>query len=124
MKDCKLVVIRVFVHDWERALEFYTKTLGLGVTYQSAELGWAQLDTGECNLAIERLARDDEEAPGLVGRFVGVSLQVPDIHALHEELVGKGVEFLGPPTKQPWGGTLANFRDPEGNVLTLFTSQA
>ncbi|MCC6917989.1 MAG: hypothetical protein IT548_02225 [Alphaproteobacteria bacterium] len=27
--------------------------------------------------------------------------------------------FLAPPERQPWGGTLAHFRDPSGNGLTL-----
>ncbi len=43
MKGCKLMVTRVFAHDRYGALEFYTKALGLGVTYPSAEMGWAQL---------------------------------------------------------------------------------
>jgi predicted enzyme related to lactoylglutathione lyase len=33
--------------------------------------------------------------------------------------VAKGVHFTAPPEKQEWGGTLAHFEDPAGNVLTL-----
>jgi len=33
--------------------------------------------------------------------------------------VEKGVEFVEEPTRQFWGGWLADFRDPTGNVLTL-----
>ena len=62
------------------------------------------------------------EAPGLLGRYVGVSLPVPDIEALYKDLVGLGVEFLGPPETQPWGGVLAHLKDPEGNTLTLLGS--
>ena len=51
---------------------------------------------------------------------MGVSLRVDDIAAAYEELRSRGVEFETPPEKQPWGGTLAHFRDPCGNVLTLF----
>jgi len=29
---------------------------------------------------------------------------------------------IEPPEKQPWGGILAPFRDPDGNVLTLAAS--
>ena len=32
---------------------------------------------------------------------------------------GKGVEFEMPPTQQPWGGTLALFKDPDGNIYYL-----
>lgn len=114
-----LAFVRVFVHDWEAALAFYTGALGLRIERRSDELGWAQLATGPCSLALERLDRDDPEASDLVGRYVGLSLRVPDIQATYRMLADRGVEFLSPPERQTWGGTLAHLRDPEGNVLTL-----
>lgn len=30
-----------------------------------------------------------------------------------------GVEFEMPPGKQPWGGMLALFKDPDGNLFYL-----
>ena len=120
--DYKLFAVRVFVTDWDRAIQFYTETLGIPATFRSDETGWAQLATGEGQLALERAAPDDSEAQELVGRFVGVSLQVPDIEATHKTLVERGVEFLAPPEKQAWGGVLAHFRDPDRNVITLLGS--
>jgi catechol 2,3-dioxygenase-like lactoylglutathione lyase family enzyme len=125
--DCTLVVVRVFVRDWPRAVRFYTETLGIPLAFQSEELGWAQLATGQGQLALERFTPEETgrlgEATGtdgaLVGRFLGVSLAVGDIYAVYEELRAKGVEFLEPPEQMPWGGVLAHLRDPEGNVLTL-----
>ncbi len=32
--DCKLYVVRVFVTDWERAIRFYTETLGIPTTFR------------------------------------------------------------------------------------------
>ncbi len=117
--ECKLFAVRVFVSDWDRAIRFYTETLGIAANFRSDEMGWAQLETGEGQLALERAAPDDPESRDLVGRFVGVSLEVADIEATHAALVERGVEFLSPPEAQPWGGVLAHFRDPDGNVLTL-----
>ena len=62
---------------------------------------------------------DDAQAQSFVGRFVGISLQVDDIDVIYQELTEKGVEFEGPPAKQPWGGVLAHFKDPDGNTITL-----
>lgn len=117
--EYRLYAVRVFVTDWERAMRFYTETLGMRPAYRSDEMGWAQMATGEGQLAIERVDASNQEAKQLVGRFVGVSLQVPDITATYRTLVERGVEFTAPPQKQAWGGVLAHLRDPEGNVLTL-----
>ena len=117
--DYRLSVVRVFVTDWERAVRFYTETLEMPLAFRSDEFGWAQFATGQGQLAIERIDPADPEAPALLGRFVGVSLAVEDIAEVHETLAGRGVEFLGAPTQQPWGGVLAHLKDPDGNVLTL-----
>ena len=115
----RLYVVRIFVRDWPAALVFYKDKLGMQTTFESEEMGWAQLDTGGSELALERIEAGDDEGEALVGRYVGVSLEVDDIIAVHKELVARGVEFVSPPTAQPWGGVLAHFKDLEGNVITL-----
>lgn len=115
----QIAVVRIFVHDLDQAVDFYAKSVGMSLLVRKDEFGWAEFDAGGCGLAIERLERDDREASDLVGRYVGVSLRVPDIEKTHRDLVDRGVHFLSPPSRQPWGGVLAHFRDPEGNVLTL-----
>jgi uncharacterized glyoxalase superfamily protein PhnB len=50
---------------------------------------------------------------------VGVSLTVPEIFETYRLLSERGVEFMGAPERQPWGGVLAQLRDPDGNVITL-----
>lgn len=117
--EYKVFAVRVFVTDWERAIRFYREILGMAIAYQSDEMGWAQMAPGEGQLALERVDPSDQEGRELVGRFVGVSLQVPDIFATYKTLAERGVEFLAPPEKQPWGGVLAHLRDPDGNILTL-----
>jgi catechol 2,3-dioxygenase-like lactoylglutathione lyase family enzyme len=117
--EYKLATVRVFVTDWERAIRFYSDTLGMAVAHRSDEWGWAQMATGEGQLALERVDAGDDEGQALVGRFLGVSLQVANVVAIYEALAERGVEFVAPPERQPWGGILAHLRDPDGNVLTL-----
>jgi predicted enzyme related to lactoylglutathione lyase len=114
-----VAVVRVFVHDWPRAVAFYADTLGMRIVTRKDEYKWAEFDVGGCTLAIEELARDDPEAAELVGRYVGISIRVPDIDATYRELTARGVDFRSAPRRQPWGGVLAHLADPEGNVLTL-----
>jgi predicted enzyme related to lactoylglutathione lyase len=116
-----LVIVRILVRDFDRALAFYTQTLAMPLAL--AADGWAQLETGVAQLALERVAPGDPESAALIGRFVGVSLAVADVDAACARLRRSGVEFLAPPECMPWGGTLAHFRDLEGNVLTLLQAR-
>ena len=37
--DYKLSIVRVFVTDWNRAVRFYTETLGMQSAFRSDEMG-------------------------------------------------------------------------------------
>ena len=112
----KLYGARLWVRDLVAAKDFYSQTLGLPLVWDMSEHGAFGVDAG-ATLIVE-LANDDESLD-LAGRFAGLSLQVEDIAATYQDLSAKGVVFDAPPQAQPWGGTLAHFRDPSGNVLTL-----
>jgi len=116
----KIGFVRVFVTDFDKSLDFYTKTLGMEIDYTDKQY-WAQFKSGEdVSLAIEKCDPDHiEQGSKLVGRFVGVTLMVDDIEDQYHRLMAKGVEFTGRPEKQHWGGTLAHLKDLDGNVLTL-----
>ena len=116
----KIGFVTVFVTDFDKSLDFYTKTLGMELDYTDKKV-WAQFKSGEdVSLAIEKCDPDYvEQGSKMVGRFVGVTLMVDNIEDQYNRLVAKGVEFTGRPEKQHLGGTLAHLKDLEGNVLTL-----
>ncbi|MES2342218.1 MAG: VOC family protein [Pseudomonadota bacterium] len=111
----KIYGVRVWVDDMAAAKRFYGETLGLKAKWEMGVAIGYDLGT---DLIVE-LDEGGHEEDTLVGRFVGVSIQVDDIEASYEALKAKGVPFLGPPEKMVWGGTLAHFKDPAGNTLTL-----
>lgn len=114
----RLYGVRVFVDDFPTACAFYGETLGLKEKWSMPDMNAAGFDLGNAELIVEQEDPDGEDG-ALVGRFVGASIQVDDIDATCSRLTEHGVSFTGPPEKQPWGGTLAHFIDPSGNVLTL-----
>jgi predicted enzyme related to lactoylglutathione lyase len=111
--------IRVFVTDLDAAQVFYRQTLELTLRGGSTELGFLVFAVGSLSVILETVNPSDDEGRGLVGRVVGFSFRVPDIHATCQELLRRGVHFTGTPERQPWGGTLAHFHDCAKNVLTL-----
>lgn len=109
--------VRVFTLDFARARAFYRDTLELKVLFGGAEV--CVFDTGQAKLVLEGQPPDDPESDELVGRFTAFSFTVTDIDSSVAELTQRGVIFDGEPELQDWGGTLAHFFDPDGNILTL-----
>ena len=110
---------RIFCFDFEQSIAFYADTLGLPLKSVNDEFGWAEFSLLGGTLAIERLDPNDEDAHSLVGRFLGISLHVDNLHETYAELMSKGVSFQGSPEQQEWGASLAHFKDPDGNIMTL-----
>ena len=46
-----------------------------------------------------------------------ISFGVTDIHGECHRLEGLGVEFMRQPEQEHWGGWVATFLDPDGNIL-------
>ncbi len=120
--DYKLYAVRIFTTDWDKSVAFYRDQLELGLKFADESMGWAEFDLGGPSLGIERVDGDDPEARNLVGRFVGISIAIPDMDQTYATLKERGVEFLSAPERQSWGGVLAHFKDPDDNVLTLLGS--
>ncbi|MBB4286751.1 VOC family protein [Roseospira goensis] len=116
----RLYGIRLFVDDLDAARRFYGATLGLPLAWDAPDEGAVGFAAGDGHLIVERADPDGPDG-ALVGRFVGASLEVPDAVALYQALAARGVVFDMAPAVQPWGGVMAHFRDPAGNVLTLIS---
>lgn len=112
----RIAAVRVFVRDLDRCVDFYGAFLGAGPTALGG--GWAVFDVG-CDLVVESVAESDEEHRGLVGRFTGVSFVVEDVAATCASLRDRGVEIVGEPELQSWGGVLAAVADPDRNTVQL-----
>ena len=110
----KLWYVNLFVSDFERALGFYEETLGFAPETKDSQFGYASFATADVRFAIV-LSGDSE----LVGRHTGIGFGVEDLAAAHRDLAARGVEFTMPPERQPWGGFMAMFRDPDGNSFYL-----
>ena len=115
----RLCYTTVYVVDFAAAVDFYANTLGLPLKMREDQFRYAAFDTGGAQFSLAEVDPKDENTSSLIGRHTGLGLAVDDLQASYEELSAKGVEFPMPPTKQPWGDTIAMFQDPEGNVSFL-----
>ncbi len=103
------------VRDMDRAVAFYRDALGLPVQFGSEEFTF--LDGGGVGLVLHRM-RDLPDAPE--PRRSEVVLHVEDIDAAHRELGRRGVAFRIQPRLVTGQSYAADFRDPDGHVLSIF----
>ena len=107
------------VSDQDRALDFYTRQLGLHVVTDSPMDGrqrWIELGIGRSETRLVLFTAPGQEA--LRGGLMNVTFAADDVEATAKELQARGVEFVQPPRKAPWG-TRAIFKDPDGNRFVL-----
>jgi lactoylglutathione lyase len=100
-----------FVADMSRAVKFYRDVVGLSLKFESPE--WSEFQTGETTFALHPASRENPAGK------IELGLMVKDLEQSYEELKGKGVKFLMPPTRQDYGGILARFEDSEGTLWSL-----
>ncbi len=115
----RLAYVNVFVSDLERSMQFFGDVLGLSLQFGSPEFGYASFSLGPVRMGIAQVDVRDEEQRANVGRMTGVGLAVADLPSAHAELEGRGVHFSMKPSRQPWGGFMALFEDPDGNTFYL-----
>ena len=115
MSDLRLWYVNVFVSDLARAVEFYQNILGLELKFTADEHGYASFLSSGLGFGLARV----EPGSPLLGQHTGVGWGVRDLETSYAQLRSKGVHFTMPPTQQPWGGFMAMFTDPDGNLFYL-----
>ncbi len=96
-------------------LRFYRDTLGL--TPRSVKADFVNFDWAGVRLSVS--VHDRVHGASRDPLRVMIHLAVTDIHAVHARLADAGVVFSRAPEREPWGGWVATFADPDGNTLQL-----
>ena len=107
------------VEDQDRALRFYTEKLGFRILTDqqfSEKQRWIELSIPGAETGLALFTPEGHE--DRIGTFMNTSWEVDNVENTYEELAARGVEFAGPPQKQPWG-TSAVLKDSEGNQIVL-----
>ena len=106
--------------DQKRALEFYTKRLGFTVftdqPFDENGQRWIELKIGNAQTKLVLFTSDDYR--DMIGKNASFTFVVDDLDRTYSELRDKGVEFVSPPRKEPWGA-FAIFLDSEGNKILI-----
>lgn len=118
--------IRIITDDLDRLVSFYEQLTG--VTAERPAPPFAELVLPSATIAIGH-----SQTVGLFGagsahagdnHSVILEFRVDDVDAEHTRLQSAVTEWVQEPTTMPWGNRSILFRDPDGNLVNLFTPVA
>ena len=116
-----LVNARIVTDNVGRLAAFYSAVLGTKVVVNDY---YVEIPTGVATLALCR--RRFTEVDGCGSSAIGaeriiLDFEVDNVDADHQRLGDLDAGCVMAPTDQPWGARSAMFRDPDGNLINLFT---
>lgn len=115
----KNLAIVFIVADLARTHRFYSNTLGLGFEVEDFEGGYLQARLpGD----VEFVFLPGDATQGATPQVV-FGLSKGGIDAMVASLAEAGVELVTPVTEAP-GGWSAEFKDPDGHILSLYQDGA
>ncbi len=126
----KLNNIRLLVNDFDRCFLFYKDILGLEATWGNLGGVYASFNIGlESGLGLFKadlmdtvLGENPKTTTKKTADRFAIIISVENIDNTYNILKGRGVEFITEPKDMPdWGIRVAHFRDPEGNLIEVYT---
>jgi catechol 2,3-dioxygenase-like lactoylglutathione lyase family enzyme len=121
-----LVSIRIITANINELVQFYEQVTGMPVMQYTTD--FAELQTPSATLAIGstntlQFFGGDEVAKAAQNRSAIIEFKVDDVDKDYQRLAGYlQDQVVQEPTTMPWGNKSFLFRDPDGNLVNLFTS--
>ena len=107
--------ITVATKDFDSAVDFYGRVLGLEESKRWGQMPAMEFETGNLTIAV---LQSDAFGIEFQANNHPIELRVEDFEAARDELTSRGVEFKGEPIDS---GVChqAFFEDPDGNTLAI-----
>jgi predicted enzyme related to lactoylglutathione lyase len=122
----ELASIRIITHDVDRLARFYEAVTGITATRPApvfAELRTATGTVAIASTATVAMLGDDAPQPARNDSII-IEFLVDDVDAEFARLRDALDDVTLPPTTMPWGNRSTLFRDPDGNLVNLFSRPA
>jgi catechol 2,3-dioxygenase-like lactoylglutathione lyase family enzyme len=126
--------VRLLVKDYKKCFKFYKETIGLEPVWGDEEGCYASFKVAEgiegfalfvSDFMAPAVGNADKTQPSGFREKSLVSFEVENVDEAYQTLSAKGVNFINQPADMPdWGMRVVHFRDPEENLIELFTPLA
>lgn len=120
----ELVQGRIVTDDVEGLAAFYARLIGTPVALNEyyVEVPAGALSVGFSKCRFTECGEDLPERPeGQRRDEIILDFMVDDVDEEYERIEAMGVAWVMLPTTQPWGNRSMIFRDPEGNLVSVFS---
>jgi predicted enzyme related to lactoylglutathione lyase len=118
-----LVSIRVITADVARLVAFYERITGTSVEWSTPDFAELRTPAGTLAIGSTRTVAlfGADSARAADNHTAIVEFLVDDIDAEYDRIRQSPTEFVNEPTTMPWGNRSLLLRDPDGNLINLFT---
>ena len=119
----KLASVRLVTNDLDRLVAFYSMLTGVAAVRLAPEFAEVRLAGAVLAISTERLVQQFNAgaAVAAANRSAILELQVDDVDGVRTGLGDAPIEYVMPPTTQPWGNRSMLLRDPDGNLVNIFS---
>jgi predicted enzyme related to lactoylglutathione lyase len=121
----QLVQARIVTENVKVMADFYARLVGVDVVlndyYVEVPTGTASIGFSNCRFT-EYCQPESQGEGALQSRDHSVlDFAVDDVDREFDRIDGFGIDWVLLPTTQPWGSRSMVFRDPEGNLVNIFS---
>lgn len=119
----KFLSTRLITADVERLVSFYEKVTGVSAVWGNELFAEIPTPVGALAIGSDKTVPlfGEGSAEPAANRSAIIEFIVDDVDAEYERLVGHLDDVVTEPTTMPWGNRALMFRDPDGNLVNLFT---
>lgn len=126
--------VRLLVKDFKKCFRFYTEQLGFEPVWGDENDCYASFKVADgiegfalflSDYMAPAVGNVDKDQPTGYREKMMVCFQVENVDETYQSFLNKGIVFISTPTDMPdWGMRTVYLRDPEDNLIELFTPLA
>jgi predicted enzyme related to lactoylglutathione lyase len=119
----KFMSTRIITADVRRLVEFYEMVTGISAVWGNELFAEIPTPVGTLALGSDKTVPlfGEGSAEPAANRSAIVEFIVEDVDAEYQRLRDHLADVVTVPTTMPWGNRALLFRDPDGNLVNLFT---
>jgi len=120
----KFASVRLVTNEFERLVAFYQKLSGIEPSRLADGFAEVRFDGVVLAISAEHLIRlfNQGAATAAANRSAILEFQVDDVTAILDRM--RDAEVVMPITTMPWGNVSLLLRDPDGNLVNVFSKPA